>query len=275
MTGKVAIILINYNNHGDTLECIKSLRSSTYDNFVIIVVDNKSSENSVDQLREEPNIILLESNINLGFGGGNNLGIKKAIEIGCEFIWVLNNDTVVMPDSLYGLVKCLENDPNLFACGSIIYYADSFKVQAYGGGRVNMILGIAPLLKKKGEIDYLMGASVFIRKSKIEGEVFSDSFFMYWEDTDLFFRMRQQGKKFVVCDNSIILHKESSSLGKFNTLLDRYYIESQLKFYKRYSKIYLIPFLIGGILRISNRIKNKKTKSAAYLLFEYVRMVRK
>lgn len=244
---RVGIILLTYNNHSITRRCIDSLKTLNYTNFEIYVVDNGSELTFVCQ-----ECRVIRSEFNLGFGGGNNLGIREALKDGCESIWLLNNDTIVMPDTLSKLVEFGKERSSSLIGAKLINYPE-MSLQAYGGGRISWVFGVAPLNKTNSGIDYLSGASIFYDCRAIALE-FDPIFFMYWEDSDLAIRMRNRGYALECCENAIVLHQESSSLGKFSEKLESYYVDSMVKFFRRYSRIWVLPVSIGLSLRIARRI---------------------
>ena len=94
--GKIGIILVNYNGALDTVECVDSIEKSSYKNYEIYVVDNASNDKDVSILEKlDGKVTLLKLKENVGFSGGNNRGISLAIENGCEYILLLNNDTII------------------------------------------------------------------------------------------------------------------------------------------------------------------------------------
>src|SRR5438552_3152943 len=114
MHPSVFIILVNWNRAGDTLQCIASLTASTYSNTHIVVVDNGSSDDSLAHLRHVADqITVLEAGDNLGFTGGNNVGIVHACSHDADYIFLLNNDTLVSPTAIEQLVGVLEADDRI------------------------------------------------------------------------------------------------------------------------------------------------------------------
>ena len=106
---KIFIIIINWNGKRDTIECLESLEKLEYKNCEIVIVDNGSKDNSVDTLKNRfPQINLLEARRNLGFAGGNNLGMRYALEHGADFILLLNNDTIADGDLINQLLAASE-----------------------------------------------------------------------------------------------------------------------------------------------------------------------
>ena len=112
---KITIVILNWNGYEDTSECIISLQKITYDNYQIVVIDNGSDEEDFNKLKNNlPNVKVLRSDVNLGFTGGNNLGIKNSFEKKNDFILLLNNDTIVEPNFIQPLLDIFENNPNVF-----------------------------------------------------------------------------------------------------------------------------------------------------------------
>jgi GT2 family glycosyltransferase len=256
----VAIIILNWQNWHDTLACVGSLRELRYDNFNIVVVDNGSTNDSAERIRKlAPDCNLVISERNLGFGGGNNIAIRQALAAGADFIWLLNNDTRPEPQALAKLVECAESDPSIGAVGSVLYYMDNpGVVQAWGGGSINYALGrshTATQVSQSASLEYLTAASLLLRSSAIDQVGgFDPNFFMYWEDADLCLRLRDGGWKLVVAEDSRVLHRESASLGKKSPLLDYYYSNSVVHFFRKHSKFPVLPIGLSLVGRVGKRL---------------------
>jgi len=222
---KVGIILVNYKNIDDTMDCIKSIKSSNYSNYVIIIVDNECCDVESKAIIEDASAMYIAIRSNLGFGGANNVGYKLALEMGCDLVWVLNNDTIVMPDTLDRLVDTMrESLGDTAIVGGTLRYHGDLGIQAVGGGRVNWCLGFAPLVKKySNKLDFISGACMLINPSVVGKILFDPLYFMYWEDTDLCLRVKRKGFVLKTADQALVLHKESASLGKFNPVLEEHY----------------------------------------------------
>ena len=144
----LAVILVNYNNSDDTIDCVNSLKNSTYNNFIVIVVDNGSNSKDKEYLSreaEKSNFVLISSDKNLGFSGGNNLGIKYALEHNADFLLLLNNDTVVKEDFLKNIVASYSalsqnGKEKVIVSPKINYFYDKNKIW-YCGGTWNPFLG--------------------------------------------------------------------------------------------------------------------------------------
>ena len=125
MPPKVAIILLNWNEYQDTIECVLSLKDMEYDNYEILIIDNGSTNDSVAILQEKfPEVTLIKSKENLGFCEGNNVGIRHALKNGSDYLFVLNNDTVVDKHVLEFLVKAAEDNNDMCIYAPKLYFYD-------------------------------------------------------------------------------------------------------------------------------------------------------
>lgn len=252
----VCVLVLNWNGWQDTVKCIDSLKSLAYPNYEIVVLDNASTNDSVARIREaHPDILLIETGANLGFAGGNNIGIRYALERGADYIWLLNNDTIVSPDALTAMIEVAESDPKIGAVGSVLYYMNQTeKIQAWGGGRVNLITGRSRHLLAPGDLHYITGASMLLRREALEQVgLLDESFFMYWEDADLSLRLRREGWKLAVAEGARVLHKESASAGKKSLLQDELYSMSLVRFLRQNTTFPFLPLAIGIGMRLLKR----------------------
>jgi GT2 family glycosyltransferase len=245
----VAIIVLNWNGKDDTAECLESLRKVTYPNFKVLLVDNASTDGSVELFkRDHPDIELLVNEKNLGFAGGNNVGIRRALEEGADYLLLLNNDTVVCPDFLGGLVDIAEGDPRVGIVGpKICFYSDPEKVWS-AGGRINMFTGRIgndgeglPQKDLRGtkEVDYVSGCALLI-KSGVARQIglMDEDYFLYFEETDWNMRARRQGYVCAVNNGSRILHKSGAAVKKIKGSDYYYTVRNLPRFVSRNGKWY-------------------------------------
>lgn len=255
---RVAIVVLNWNGWKDTVACVKSLQSLEACDSEILVVDNGSTDASEARIREAfPSLVLLQTGANLGFGGGCNVGIRHALQHGAEYVWLINSDATADPGALSAMVRLADQNPRVGAVGSVLFEAnDVTRVQLWGGGRVNLWSGRSTHCRSPGRIDFVSGASVLLRRAALEQVGLFDeaSFFMYWEDTDLAFRMRKAGWQLAVAQDSRIWHKESASLGFGNPLLDQYATQSSVRFLRRHAPIASVSVLLTLIRMVVKRI---------------------
>lgn len=247
----VGIIIVNWKQAHLTIECVQSIKTHVRHPFVIIVVDNASADDSVEKIsRAHPDVEIVQSTVNRGFGGGNNLGFEYLKQYNCTYVWLLNNDTVVMDDALSELVSCAEASPMTALVGCRLFYDRDFEtIQAWGGGTVNPISGFSRHYTRPeelGKYSYITAASLLVRVSAIAGsKLFDEVFFMYWEDVDLNYRLKNLGWKIQVCDHAAVVHFESSSLGKSSLKTKKMLHKSSQIFYRRHFLFYHLAVFIS------------------------------
>lgn len=238
---RVEVVVLNWNGWRDTLVCLESLQRLSYPNFGLIVVDNGSTDGSQDEIEARfPAINVLQTGANLGFGGGCNAGIRRALEQGADYVWLINSDTTVDADALTELVRVADEQAEAGAVGSVLYEADQpEQIQLWGGGKVRLWTGFSRHQTCSAQLDFVSGASMLLRREAIEQVgVFDDqTFFMYWEDSDLGFRLRRAGWQLAVAEKSRVWHKLSASLGKGSRQLDVYFTQSGVRFLRRYAPV--------------------------------------
>lgn len=238
---RVEVVVLNWNGWRDTLACIASLQKLDYPNFGLIVVDNGSTDGSQDAIEARfPAINVLQTGANLGFGGGCNAGIRRALEQGADYVWLINSDTTVDADALTELVRVADEQAEVGAVGSVLYEADQpEQIQLWGGGKVRLWAGFSRHQTCSAQLDFVSGASMLLRRKALEqvGLFDDQTFFMYWEDSDLGFRLRRAGWQLAVAEKSCVWHKLSASLGKGSRQLDVYFTQSGVRFLRRYAPV--------------------------------------
>lgn len=218
----IAIVILNYNGKEDTLACLASLQQMTDQDYSCIVVDNGSKDDSVDAIRTAfPHITLLETGQNLGFAGGNNIGIEHALQKGAEYIVLLNNDTLVDPDFLTAFLTAAQQKSGvgIFGARARRFYEPD-KLDHLGGvwnphkAAFDLVGLNAPLdFRYEGNLDYVCGCATLIRRSVFETVgLFEPLFFLYWEEADLCARARRAGFSIDVCDEATLRHKVAASM---------------------------------------------------------------
>ena len=256
---RVTCIVLNWNGSEHTIECLGALNACTYPHLTVIVVDNGSTDDSVFRISGAfPDITLLKTDKNLGFAGGNNVGVRHALAHGADQVWLLNNDTKPAPDALSALVAKANTDGQIGAVASVCYYADSPNtVQVWGGARVNLWFGyshIATEPQKDEWFDALYGASILIRRAALEDVGLLDQgFFFYCEETEFCLRLRKKGWNIAVAPDSIVLHKAGASSGT-RALRDRYYTASGLRILRLHSSVPTLAMASFLTLRLTRRL---------------------
>ena len=220
---KISIIILNWNGKEDTLECLESLRKLDYLNYEIIVVDNGSSDDSVPILRKGfPNIELIVNDKNLGYAGGNNVGIEYALKRKADYIFLLNNDTVVHKDCLRELLDVIEREPKVGFVGPKTYYYQEPKRIQFIGGSYSFITGRSSYIgsgeidhgqhDELREVDFINGHALLVRKEVIDSIGMLDpEYFAYNEETDWCIRAKGKNYKCLYVPRAIVWHKSSKS----------------------------------------------------------------
>jgi len=257
---RVAIIVLNYNGLADTSECLRSVGRIDYPTVRVLVVDNHSADDSVAHLRKEfPHLEILEREANGGFAAGSNTGIRRALTDNIDYVWLLNNDTVVAPDALRHLVTTAEEDASVGVVGCQIYdMTHRTSLRVWGGGRISLASGWGGHLRHRVEperLGYLTAASMLIRAQALrQVGLFDEGFFMYCEDIDLCFRLRRGGWKLAVAENAVIYHKEGASFREQWVLRDALVTQSEVRLFQKYAPSPSVPILVRGCLRYLKRL---------------------
>ncbi len=226
----VSIISINYNQAKVTCELIESLKKVHYPNIEIIVVDNASAED-LSSIAAYPEVRLIRSKHNLGFSGGNNLGIKAAKG---EYFLFLNNDTEVEPDFLEPLVSLMEKNSNIGMVTPKIVYFGTNIIQYAGSYSINPFTGrgrkIGSMETDNGQYNDVRetflghGAALLVSRKLIKTiGLMPELFFLYYEEHDWCESAKRAGFKIYYSGVTKVYHKESMSVGK-NSILKTYYM---------------------------------------------------
>lgn len=231
---KVGILIVNWNGYKLTSACIKSLEKVAYKNYHIYVVDNGSSDGSPDKIRQEfPLVNLITSTKNLGFSGGNNLGIKKILSSDYKYILLLNNDTEVDPHFLSELIKTALTNPNAGIVGGKIYYYNNPHMIWAAGSSCNLKKATfinrgyhetdVGQFNREEQVDFINGCCMLVDTQamrKVNG--FDDDYFAYVEDVDLNMRIKREGYNVYYNPKSIIYHHISASTGGESNKIKEY-----------------------------------------------------
>ncbi len=309
----VYIIIVNFRNWKDTIECLDSVIKSTYKNYRVVIVDNGSKNNSVEYIKNwadnklgSINIIgsedvckidnqtnnlnilslitLICSDDNKGFSYGNNIGIKyvQSLMDNFEYVWLLNNDTVIEPESLSKLIekalKYQENNEKVGIIGSkLLYYGNRAIIQGVGG-IYNKWLGTSKHLGKfqkdnrqfdnddiTKKIDYVIGASMFVNKVFIEEVgLMNEEYFLGFEELDWTERGKRKGWVNGYCWESIVYHKVGVSMkldGNKQDISDLSYyygLRNRILFTRNFYPYFLLTVYAGFIKDILGKIKKRK-----------------
>ncbi|WP_186757026.1 glycosyltransferase family 2 protein [Echinicola salinicaeni] len=288
LSNSIAIILLNWNGYAYTRQCLYSLQRVKNQDFQVILVDNASTDGSVDKLKEEfdfPKFIC--NSENLGFTGGNNVGINYALEGGYAYIMLLNNDTEVDPDFLDPLLNIMEANVTIGAVQPLMYYLHDQSHIWNAGAVWNPWTGssITNTSKPKGEesykTDWITGCCMLIRSNVIrEVGKLNEHYFAYYEDVDWSLRMEKAGYEMWVVPKSVIYHEagassKSKSKGKEGRLNPKvHYLNARNQLFQLRNHLgfpYLLtawPFQFGkmGIYGLYFLLRGRKQKFLAMLM---------
>ena len=225
MTPNVCVVILNWNGTEDTLACLRSVDRLQYPNFSVLVVDNGSSRESLDALRAGlGTATLLENGANLGSALGRKRGIEWALGRGAEYVFLLDDDTVVDPACLTALVEIAQHDASVGIAGAVNFYISQPDVIWYSGGIVDWRTGTLPdptcekTLSQLGripsvrEVDCVASSALLIKASVVrEIGLMDPRYFMYYEETDWCIRAKRRGYRVVTSLDARIWHKVSGS----------------------------------------------------------------
>lgn len=265
------IILVNYNSSDETILCIKSILNSSNRDFVIIIVDNNSSNLEYKKLIEfndnlpnldKDKLVIIKSNVNNGFAYGNNLGISFCFRklSDWDFIWILNNDTVIHEDSINQILEYSKTiDSKCGIWGHLLLYLDNPSIIQAAGGRYNKYLGKGyninahcPNLTQYAhprKLDYIIGASMIVRKQFIEDVgMMNEEYFLFFEELDWIQRGKKKGWTIDYNPSINILHAHGGStlrkdreISLFSTKCS---FRSRVLFTKKFHIMFL-PFVLA------------------------------
>lgn len=290
---KVSIIILNWNGLSDTMECLDSLKKNLYPNYDIYLVDNGSRSNDADILEKKYNkyIKIIRNKENLGFTGGNNVGINFALkqEIQPDYIFLLNNDVKIREDCLVNLVKsAVRIDAGIVGAGE---KSDIFpEGKLYFGGNpmgkfalVDYFFSRTPMMLQESdavlESNCVSGASMLIRRDVLQdvynltNNYLNEKIFMYYDELDFCNAARKLGYKSFSVQNAVIYHKGSSSTGGAHNPIAYYYtVRNSLLVSKKFFSfpirqlVFLYIFLFNFARFIKNLI-NRRFHSCQAILY--------
>lgn len=214
----VISVILNTNRRDDTLACLASLARSTYPNLKNIVLDNASTDGSPEAIRQQfPDAHLISLTQNLGYAGNNNVGIQAALEMRAEWVFVLNEDTVLDPDCISKLVEVGERDSKIGVLGPLVYHDDEPTVIQSAGGKITARWDAVQIgmneddrgqYQQPMDVDYISGCGILVRSSAIEQSGMIDArYFYYWEETEWCIRLHKAGWRIVNVPTAKLWHK--------------------------------------------------------------------
>lgn len=263
---KVFVILLNYNGGNDLDRCLASLLRLDYANAEVVLVDNHSDDGSAERLRDLfPKAIFIQNGTNLGFSAGNNVGIKYALERGAKYVWLINNDAEIEPNSLTRLVEVAEKNPKIGLASSLVL--DRTGAVWFSGGKLDWWHmktrhETASRAETYYEADFLTGCALLIRAEVFKKiGLLDEDFFLYWEDVDFSVRTRRAGYTLAVVPMSWVRHLEKSEQEQSRKTY--WLVLSGLLFFKKNASWWRRPWIFAYTLsrKWKNAIDVKKQKS--------------
>lgn len=281
----VYIIILNYKNLADTIDCLASLRNLTYRNYHTVLVDNDSRDGSYKYLKEhETDCHIIQSGENRGYAAGNNIGIRYALEQGADYVCILNNDVEVEPDFLTKLVQYMESVPDVGMTGPVVYEFEERNTIQSAGFSIHVGRGsTTPLLQGKTKnairrektaelCDGLSGTCLLVKREALEkAGLIPENYFLFFEEMEWCLNIRKKGYKLATVLTAGVYHKGSATLKKTGTVSRYYMARNQVLFVRRNgTALDLCTFLLtdglGYVFRclFSSRREIRKMELAAF-----------
>ena len=296
MPPRIVAIVVTWNRRADLVRCLASLQASDYDNFEVVVVDNGSNDGSRAAVRQAfPRINYLSSANNLGFAGGNNLGIRCGLERGADYVFLLNDDAVVEPSTLGALAQAAEAQPAAGMWGAKIYALEDRRVVISGGGVLQG--GWRPMHRSQGArddsapggsaedrpiaVDFLSGAALLASRKAIEAVgLLDEDFYLYFEDVEWCYRARQRGFSVLAVPQAVVYHPDTRARDPDSPSVTYYSARNSLLFAKKHRLGYAVAArmwlghlrsLASWSLRPRWRRKRRQRDALAKALRDFVR----
>lgn len=294
MTPRVVVVICNWNKKDYLADCIDSVWKSSYSDFDIIVVDNDSSDGSVELVKATygSKLKIICNPVNKGGAGGFNAGLREALSGNYEYIYLLDNDVRLDSDAMGELVKFLDNHDSYGAAGSKLYMMDyPEKIQEMGADIDWENFHVSPHYKgyidheKLPDVvqcDYVPACSVMVRAAVLsEVGIMDENYFIYWDDIEWFHRMKLQGYKIAAISKSKVWHKMGAA-NRTTTFPTYYFWRNRVHFFSKYTPTDQISRLAEVISRemfqamffSSYRGQYKTAQTTVLAVNDAVRMIR-
>jgi hypothetical protein len=239
--------------------CLKSLQAMNYQSLQVILVDNGSTDGTVEAVHQHfPQVEIIENASNLGYAAGCNQALRRFLNSESDYALLLNNDTVVAPDMLDHLVEAALKHPDAGMLGPTIWHFDQPDHLWSAGQRCRPVTrsGQPPKGDPRGEtlyqVDYLFGCGLLVKRRLLEQVgLFDERFFMYYEDQDLCLRAQAAGYRLLVVPAARMWHRVAGSTGEGSPLQKYYLARSSVLFFARHTPWPLIPLIVGYRLGVA------------------------
>jgi len=266
----VTLIIVAWNQLEKTLDCLKTVAALDYPDFRVLLVDNGSEPPLAPAISARfPDVTMLRLPANLGFAGGYNAGLRRALESDSRYFLLLNNDTLLRPDVLTKLVAEIERSADIGLVTAKIYYAADPQRIWTVGANLNLFLD----LKDGGagqidtgqwddprDIDFAPFCALLIRRDVIEEVgLLDETFFLYYEDMDYCRRAKAAGWRVRLCPAAHVLHDVSASSGGRDSPMERYWMaQSSGRYFRKHGRgprlLLIIPFRLASALKMTARL---------------------
>ncbi|MCE5307544.1 MAG: glycosyltransferase family 2 protein [Acidobacteriales bacterium] len=215
---RITALILNTNRREDTLACLASLVIGTYKNLRIILLDNNSTDGTVEAVEERfPDVNVLKLKENRGYAGNNNVGIGAAINGGADWLFVLNEDTVVDSDCVARLAAAGESDPTIGIVGPTVYHHNEPNIIQSAGGIIGPYWESLHLNRDEPNlshnleprpVDWISGCGIMVRRQVVEDVgAIDERYFYYWEETEWCIRARRAGWRILHVPAAKLWHK--------------------------------------------------------------------
>ena len=221
----VTAVVLDWNGGTEAVEAVESLAASVYANLRTILVDNASRVPAIDEIRRRhPDVVAIANPSNLGYAGGNNVGIRAALAGGARYVLVLNNDARVRPDTVAELVRVAQSDDRVAAVGAKILQAEHPARLWMAWGEVSWRQSLVrlvgqdrldgPSFARERDVAWVSGCGLLLsRRALDEIGLFDEDFFAYHEEVDWCARARARGLRIVYAPRAEVLHRGEGSSG--------------------------------------------------------------
>jgi hypothetical protein len=247
------------SNYFDYDPTSKPVRWIEYDRATAEAGGSSELEAEIERLSPNRKMVLLQTGENLGFAGGNNVGIRYSMKRGADYIWLLNNDTIVDAEALLALINEIGSDRHIGMVGSKIFFYNRPNILWFAGGTINRFTGRtehlgmrcvdSPQWSTAKDVDYVSGCSLLVSPKLIVNiGLMDESFFLYYEETDWATRAHSNGWRIRYQPSSKIWHKVSKSVGLNSPIMIYYFNRSALIYAKKHSK-YGITLVLLSLFR--------------------------
>lgn len=245
MGPRIGVVVVNWNRKADTLRCIASVLASDYDNREVVLVDNASTDGSVQAIREAyPSLPLLTNPTNAGFTGGNNAGIRCALDRGADHVFLLNNDAIVEQAALGVLAAAAEAHPRSGFLGAKVCALEDRRLVLSAGGMLQD--GWKPHHTGMGErdggqfdgiaeVDYVSGCALLASRRAVETVgALDEDFYLYYEDVEWCYRARQAGFQILVVPQARVFHPDTRFRDQDSPVVTYYAVRNSLLFVRKH-----------------------------------------